>query len=669
MPDYPSTRVSSPAVSLSAAKSRAKAPFAVRPPIESPSGAAVLAGVRRASREPGHRTSTTRGSLKKSPAEGASRTRIRCAIYTRKSSEEGLEQEFNSLDAQREACEAFIRSQRHEGWIVLPELYDDPGFSGGTMDRPALQRLLAGVAARKIDAVVVYKVDRLTRALSDFAKIVEIFDANAVSFVSVTQAFNTTTSIGRLTLNVLLSFAQFEREVTGERIRDKIAASKKKGLWMGGLPSLGYEVKDRKLIVVEEEAERVRLIFRRYLDLGCVRALKDDLLAQAVVSKQRVFEDGRVSGGLPFSRGALYHLLQNPVYRGMIVHKDQAYPGEHAAIVDQDLWDAVQGKLQANGVERSEGQQKTDHPAILTGVLFDATGGPMTPTHAVKKGVRYRYYVSRHLVTGAQSEDPGQRLPAAGIENLVVARLRAFLADPDAIVDTLPVERRDAPTRKRAAAAAAQLIRSLDNPSMPSREPFLLAMLRRVQIHAARVEIELDARSLAGMLSGDRHAQEISISEGSAAPPRSDFPAADGADGVETGSGDPQPVHLVVPVQLKRRGNEMKFIVEGGAIAEEPRIDENLVRLIVRARILAQRYQDNPAATIEDIAAGEGYGPTYAGRLLRLTSLAPDVVAAILDGRHPPELTANLLMADTRLPLEWSAQRAVLGFPAKAVAA
>ncbi len=572
-------------------------------------------------------------------------------------------------DAQREACEAFIRSQRHEGWIVLPELYDDPGFSGGTMERPALRRLLLDVAARKVDAVVVYKVDRLTRSLSDFAKIVEIFDANAVSFVSVTQAFNTTTSMGRLTLNVLLSFAQFEREVTGERIRDKIAASKKKGLWMGGLPSLGYEVKDRKLVVVEEEAERVRLIFRRYLDLGCVRTLRDDLLARGVVSKRRVFDDGRASGGLPFSRGALYHLLQNPVYRGMIVHKDRAYLGEHAAIVDQDLWDAVQGKLQASGVERSDGR-KSETQAILTGVLFDAAGGPMTPTHAVKKGVRYRYYVSRHLVTGAQSEDSGQRLPAPGIENPVVARLRAFLADPGAVDDALPEDRRDALTRKRAAAAATQLIQILDDPSSPSREPFLRAALHRVQVHAEGVAIELHARSIAGILMGDRPAQEIPISERSAAATsRSDFPAADDADKVETGSGDPEPIRLVVPARLKRRGNEMKFIVEFGAIGEDPRIDENLVRLIVRARILAQRFQDNPAATIEGIAAAEGFGATYAGRLLRLTSLAPDIVAAILDGRQPPELTANVLMADTRLPLEWSAQRAVLGFAAKAVAA
>jgi len=325
--------------------------------------------------------------------------------------------------------------------------------------------------------------------------------------------------------------------------------------------------------------------------------------------------------------------------------------------------------LRANRVERSYGR-KTHSPAILGDILFDAAGEPMTPSHAVKKGVRYRYYVSRHLVTGAQSGDPGQRLPARGIETLVIARLRAFLANPSAVEDALPEDRRDAPTRKRVAAAATELIQALDDSSNPSREPFLRAALHRVQVHAASVEIELCARSLVGMLTGDHPAQEITISEGSAAPTSgSGFPAADDADKCENGSDDPQPIRLVVPTRLKRRGNEMKFIVEGGAIAEEPRIDANLLRLIVRARILAQRFEDNPAATIEDIAAGEGFGATYAGRLLRLRSLAPDIVTAILDGRQPPALTANVLMADRRLPLEWSARRAVLGFAAKAVAA
>src|SRR5882672_4920723 len=268
------------------------------------------------------------------------KAQIRCAIYTRKSSEEGLEQEFNSLDAQRESCEAFVRSQKHEGWVCLSELYDDGGISGATMERPALKRLLTDIESGRIDTVVVYKVDRLTRSLNDFAKIVEVFDRQSVSFVSVTQQFNTTTSMGRLTLNMLLSFAQFEREVTGERIRDKIAASKKKGMWMGGLPALGYDVKDRKLVTIDREAETVRNIYRRYAALGSVLALKDELDRDRVVSNVRIDKYGRRTGGKPLARGALYLMLQNRVYRGEIVHKDQSYPGEHKAIIDPTLWDA-----------------------------------------------------------------------------------------------------------------------------------------------------------------------------------------------------------------------------------------------------------------------------------------------------------------------------------------
>jgi DNA invertase Pin-like site-specific DNA recombinase len=294
--------------------------------------------------------------------------KLRCALYTRKSSEEGLEQDFNSLDAQREACEAFVTSQKREGWILLPEMYDDGGFSGGTLERPAFQRLLADVSAGKVDVVVVYKVDRLTRSLSDFAKIVEVFDKNGVSFVSVTQQFNTTSSMGRLTLNILLSFAQFEREVTGERIRDKIAASKKKGLWMGGMPSLGYDVNDRKLVINEEEAKTVRHIFRRYLELKSVRLLKADLDAHGIVSKAREASDGSAYGSKPLARGALYLMLQNRVYRGETVHKDNSYPGEHDAIVDEHLWNEVQVILRTNRIERADG--RTDNrPSMLAGLL------------------------------------------------------------------------------------------------------------------------------------------------------------------------------------------------------------------------------------------------------------------------------------------------------------
>src|SRR6201986_789330 len=279
--------------------------------------------------------------------------RVRCAIYTRKSSEEGLEQEFNSLQAQREACEAFINSQRHEGWVCLHTAYDDGGFSGATTERPALQQLLADITAGRVDTVVVYKIDRLPRSLADFAKIVEILDARGASFVSVTQQFNTTTSMGRLTLNVLLSFAQLEREVIGERIRDKIPASKRKGMWMGGVPPLGYRVQDRKLIVVEGEAEIVRCIFRRYAELGSVRLLKDELEARGIKSKSWTSASGRLQGGKPFARGALYLMLQNRIYRGEGVHKEQSHPGEQAPIIDQPLWDAVQAELTSNAPERN----------------------------------------------------------------------------------------------------------------------------------------------------------------------------------------------------------------------------------------------------------------------------------------------------------------------------
>ncbi len=308
----------------------------------------------------------------------------RCAIYTRKSSEEGLEQDFNSLDAQREACEAFIASQKREGWSPVGEMYDDGGFSGATIERPAFQRLLKDVGAGRIDVVVVYKVDRLTRSLSDFAKIVDIFDQHAVSFVSVTQQFNTTSSMGRLTLNILLSFAQFEREVTGERIRDKIAASKKKGMWMGGLPSLGYDVKDRKLIVNETEAETVRHIFRRYVELKSVRELKQDLDSAGVVSKVRTASDGSPYGGQPLARGALYLMLQNRIYCGEVVHKGKSYPGEHEPIINEAHWNDVQAILSKNRVDRANGKSGNG-PSLLTGILFDAQGGRMSPTHATKK--------------------------------------------------------------------------------------------------------------------------------------------------------------------------------------------------------------------------------------------------------------------------------------------
>src|ERR1700736_4267837 len=314
----------------------------------------------------------------KKPATATRRNRtVRCAIYTRKSSEEGLDQEFNSLQAQREACEAFITSQRQEGWLCLRAAYDDGGFSGATMERPALQQLLADLTAGRVDTIVVYKIDRLTRSLADFAKIVEILDVRGASFVSVTQRFNTTTSMGRLTLNVLLSFAQFEREVTSERIRDKIAASKRKGLWVGGPLPLGYEMKDGKVAVVEDQAERVRLIYRRYLELGGVNALVRDLREKDVRTKIRLRATGATHGGIPFGRGSLFYLLRNQFYVGEVQYKGEILPGEQPAIMDRQLFDSVQQKLTDQWSHRNHAKTKSDH--LLTGLLYDDAGHRMVP--------------------------------------------------------------------------------------------------------------------------------------------------------------------------------------------------------------------------------------------------------------------------------------------------
>lgn len=339
--------------------------------------------------------------------------RVRCAIYTRKSSDEGLDQSFNSLDAQREACEAYIKSQKHEGWKVLPARYDDGGASGGNMDRDALQRLLSEIDNGRVDMVVVYKIDRLTRSLADFAKLVDRLDAAGASFVSVTQQFNTSTSMGRLTLNVLLSFAQFEREVTAERIRDKIAASKKKGLWMGGLVPLGYDKRDDGLVINQAEAQTVRSLFQTYVQLGNVRQLKQHADDLGYRTKTRTLTSGRVVEGKSFTRGRLYHLLSNPIYRGKIRHKTELYDGVHEAIVDEELWSEVQTRLSQNRVARKS-RCNVRNPSPLAGRVFDASGEPLTPGHSNKKGQRYRYYVSR---------DRKIRLPATELESGVACAL------------------------------------------------------------------------------------------------------------------------------------------------------------------------------------------------------------------------------------------------------
>jgi site-specific DNA recombinase len=562
---------------------------------------------------------------------------LRCAIYTRKSSEEGLEQEFNSLHAQREACEAYIGSQRHEGWACLPQPYDDGGRSGGTMDRPALQELLADIRDGKVDVVVVYKIDRLTRSLADFAKIVEIFDARAVSFVSVTQQFNTTTSMGRLTLNVLLSFAQFEREVTGERIRDKIAASKRKGIWMGGVPPLGYTVRDRKLVVVEHEAETVRYIFRRYATLGSVRLLQEELEAGHVAGKVWTSASGRRWGGKPLGRGALYLILRNRIYRGKIVHKNESFPGEHAAIVDPALWDRVQARLAENAVERGGGT-RVKNPSLLTGLLFDSEGNRITPTHAVKQGRRYRYYVSRQLITGARADAAaGLRLPAAEIEQIVVNRIRRLLTDRASLFPVIEAHIADPLRQLPLMARAAELAAQWAALSPLRMRVILLAVLDRVEVHPDQVMMHLRPHRLAGLLQDRLTASEIAQVAGEPA------------------------LLLSHPVRLRRAGKEVRMVIEHtDPFAPPAKPDPALIRLVGRAHRFHARLLTH-TGKFGDLARSEKLNRSYFSRLLRIAYLAPDITTAILDGRQPAELTATALVEMPDLPISWPEQRRALG--------
>ena len=560
---------------------------------------------------------------------------IRCGIYTRKSSEEGLEQEFNSLQAQREACEAFIDSQRHEGWICLRAAYDDGGFSGATMDRPALQRLLADVKAGRIDTVVVYKIDRLTRSLADFAKIVEILDARGASFVSVTQQFNTTTSMGRLTLNVLLSFAQFEREVIGERIRDKIAASKKKGMWMGGVPPLGYGVRDHKLVTIDSEADTVRLIFRRYAELGSVRLLKAELEARGIKSKSWTSASARPVGGKSFSRGALYLMLQNRTYLGEIVHKGQLHPGEHTPIIDQPLWDAVQEQLAGNTARRQCGR-RTRQSSLLAGMLFDGDGNRMTPSHAGKKSAHYRYYVSGSLITKDRTEtSAGLRIPAVEIEQLVSGRVHRWLLDPGSIYKSTSGRLANSSVDQRLLALAADIGKHWPELPVARKRAVLAALIKRIEVRVDQIDIHLRPLRLCALL---------------------DLPATPSQE-----VNDDEIELLSVPVRLRRSGREIRMMINRtDSFAAKP--DARLIKLLLRARRFNATLAQGEGVPFAALADREGVCRSYFTRLLRLSYLAPDITQAILDGRQPPDLTAEKLLEHSRLPLAWHEQRIVLGF-------
>ena len=547
----------------------------------------------------------------------AERKVFRCAIYTRKSSEEGLEQEFNSLDAQHEACAAYILSQRHEGWVQNPERYDDGGYSGGNMERPGVKRLMADIASGKVDVIVVYKVDRLTRALTDFARIVEVLDARGASFVSVTQALNSTTSMGRLTLNVLLSFAQFEREVTGERIRDKIAASKKKGMFMGGPVPIGYDVQERKLVINEAEAATVRHIFTRYVALGSGRELIEELRADGYRTKLRQ-QGSRTVGGIPFERGMLFHILSNPIYIGKVVHKGEEHEGEHLAIIDADLWAAVQQQIAANRVSRGR-TRNSDTTSLLAGILRDGYGRRMSPSHAVKAGKRYRYYVT-HSAELRAGEPAAWRMPAADVEAAVTTRLVRYFRDYREVA-TLAPPAAPAATIKALVESAGRVAEQLATPH--GQRSVLSRLLLRVTLASDEIHLKVDRTALARALD---------------LPP----PA------------DESPLELVTAASKVREGKATRLVL-GDPNTAAPTRDTRLVALLAEARATRDMVLASPERSLRELGNEQQRCRHRIAKLIRLSWLSPEIATAIVEGRQPRGLTARRLL-EGELPVEWHAQ-------------
>jgi DNA invertase Pin-like site-specific DNA recombinase len=543
-----------------------------------------------------------RGGSSRSPSRPATPQRLRCAIYTRVSNDAGLEQEFNSLDNQREAGEAYIRSQAHEGWTLLPGHYDDGGFSGGTLERPALKALIADIEAKRIDIIVVYKVDRLTRSLADFARLVELFDAAGVSFVSVTQAFNTTNSMGRLTLNVLLSFAQFEREVTGERIRDKIAASKKKGIWMGGRVPYGYRVEARKLIVVPEEADEVRAMFRRYLEIRSVPELAVELKRSGFRTRVRQLSSGRTIGGIPLTHGPLSSILKNRLYLGELIHRGQTWPGEHEAIIDRDLFEAVQSALAANASAYRTSRQGA--AVLLLGRIWDDRGNRMMPSQTNKGSLRYRYYVScAKAQNRPEAEGSVPRVSAPEVERIVLAGLRNAWDERNG-GSSHPNDHRLHDT----------------DPDLPpsSDDEIVAALLDHVVVSAKHVTLRLR-------------------------PQDPDGPSDE----------------IVLPCHWQRQARRRSILVptHGSVRHVDPIRSEARARLlagIVRARTWVDRFLSGAAVSTKDIASAEGLSERAVRMTLPLAFLSPAIIQAAINGTLPHYAGMTLLAT---LPDDWELQQ------------
>lgn len=554
---------------------------------------------------------------------------VRCVIYPRKSSEEGLEQSFNSLDAQREACEAYIKSQLHEGWVLDATRYDDGGFSGGSMKRPALQQLMQDIEAGKVDLIVVYKVDRLSRSLADFSKMVEAFDQYGVSFVSITQQFNTSTSMGRLTLNVLLSFAQFEREVTGERIRDKLAASKKKGMWIGGPVPLGYDVQERELVVNQDEADRVDHIYRRYLDLGSVKLLKEELDRKGIASKST----RKQPTGRPFSRGSLYTLLRNPLYIGRIAHQGTLYPGRHSAIVAKPLWKAVQKKLSENR-HRKRLRTAAKEPSLLAGLLFDERGHPFSPSHSRKKSRRYRYYVNQAVIQFKQAPpDTLIRIPAQVVETLVENQVIKLMRNPGQLLAALSSFDLSAPEKQALVEQAAIFSREWDRLTTHQKIENLTLTIEKLTLSRTELTLHFSPAGLLQVLL-----PEVLDQEREAIAPS---------------------LVVRVTVALKRCGVETKLIVEQPGLQHEQRTHPDSLRAIQEAVKCALLWNHalvtGAARSTTDLAEQSGVSLRYISQLIPLAWLSPTIVERIFRGDIPHDLTLGRLKQN--IPLSWKEQK------------
>ncbi len=543
---------------------------------------------------------------------------IRCAVYTRKSTEDGLEQDFNSLDAQFEACAAYVASQKAEGWLLSPSRYDDGGLSGGTLERPAVTRLLADIEAGKIDRIVVYKIDRLTRSLSDFAKIVDKLDAVGASFVSVTQSFNTATSMGRLTLNMLLSFAQFEREVTAERIRDKIAASKRKGLWMGGSVPFGYQPDGRTLSIDETEAPIIRKIYEMYMDSGSVRAVTEQADSLGFKTRLMTLSDGRTKGGKAFARGHIYQILTNPIYRGQIRHKEQVFEGQHEAIVDPPRWEEVQQRLQDQAArERAVGNGR--HSSPLAGKLFDDTGDKLTPSHTSKNGKRIRYYISRRLVIGIKkNKADAWRLPASALEDGIGQIIAGHISKPSFLMDLV---------KDLAASEIETMSKGLGLLKAEMNKPnnaFAWAnLLRRADLEQGKITLRLCRKALAEAL---------------------DIPV----DRI-----DSRARTFSAPFQHRKRGVETKIIL-GEA---KPFFDTILIKNIDAAQKWYAALRQGQ--TLKQIADASDIRQSRIRQMIGLAFLAPDILQSILDGNQPINFTSQWVKHNP-IPADWDKQRDVV---------